>query len=202
MSNSKNKRSTYQKKDKKDYIKWIEEHHGDILKLPNNERVDYVFKNLNKDLGLNMTSKAIYQLLYRKGYIEHKKLIEESEDYPKIINEIYSSGVVEDQIKLNDDDYLYPGLVFNTQNLLMCIIQTLTISSLLIPNLNNFNEKDKPKIKKIIDTYSKIISLADDLKQIDRGLITINYKSCQPVLLDFNNFYNYQKQRESSEHHD
>ena len=61
--------SKYIPKGKKPHQLWIEEHKDEIMNLPQNERVDYVYKNMNEQLNTNMKIQSVYQLLYRNNII-------------------------------------------------------------------------------------------------------------------------------------
>ena len=63
----------YIPKGKRNYHKWVLDHKDEILAIQNNnERVNWVMKNLNDELKLNMDHNKIYQLLYRNDMITHR----------------------------------------------------------------------------------------------------------------------------------
>ena len=62
----------YERKNKKNYHKWVLEHRDEIITLPNKDRTDYVMGKLKDELNLEMKRSNVYQLLYRNGMINHK----------------------------------------------------------------------------------------------------------------------------------
>ena len=209
----KTKSTKYQKKEKKDYVKWIEEHHDDILKQPSSERAEYVFNNMSKEISTKMTLKAVYQLLYRKKLIEHKKLTEEKKKenvemiHPEMVGETFMKGN-EDAGITEYDDYDKPehwediktkrigtdvsfiletSTGFVIEHLLHYITQTSILTCLLVPNSNNFDEEDKPTIEKIINVFMTLTSTVEDLKEVLKDLQhkKIDFSQCEDVIVKF-----------------
>ena len=105
---TKKSNSKYIPKGKKPYQLWIEEHKEELFKIPQKDRVDYVYQKMNEELKSNMSLKSVYQLLYRNNLIEHKKastvIKTKAEQNKEDIEIINPESVIDSLIVNNTDD--------------------------------------------------------------------------------------------------
>ena len=67
------KRSRYIKKAPKPYQVWLNDHHEEVMKIPSQDRTEYVKSHLMSEVSVNMTSYQVYQLLYRNMMTDKKE---------------------------------------------------------------------------------------------------------------------------------
>ena len=206
-------KSKYIPKGKKPHQLWIDEHKEDILKLPQKDRVDYVYQKMNSELKTNMTIKAVYQLLYRNNIIEHKKSTkviktkaEKNNEDIEIINPkaLVDSLIVnntEDKINEYDKydtpdfidkdnpkpltDHISPAIQFTTEHLIHYLGQSSLIMCCLVPNMENIDEEHKPIVNKFIDTLLSLNSEIDNLKSLSKQMEQVDLSRCEEVVVKF-----------------
>ena len=195
--------SKYIPKGKKPHQLWIEEHKDEIMNLPQNERVDYVYKNMNEQLNTNMKIQSVYQLLYRNNIIEHKKKNKDNNDSVEIIKpETVVDSLIEDNInsKINEykkfdtpnfekhetlKDYLSPAIQFTTEHLIHYIGQSNLIMCCLVPNIENIDDEHKPIVHKLIETLFTLNSEIENLKSLKEEMKNVNLSLCEEVVVKF-----------------
>ena len=207
-----NKTSKYIPKGKKPYQLWVEDHKEEIMKLPQKDRVDYVFQKMNEELKTNMKIQSVYQLLYRNNIIEHKKITQQKKDKdieiinPKTIVDSIIVNNTEDKIneykqfdvpeftKSIDPntkgskpliDHISPAIEFTTEHLIHYLGQTSLIMCCLVPNLVNIEEQHKPIVERFIQTLLTLNSQIDDLKELKEQMKQVDLSLCEEVVVKF-----------------
>ena len=203
---------SYIPKGKKPYQLWVEEHKDEIMRLPQKDKVDYVFQKMNEELKTNMSIKSIYQLLYRNDLIEHKKkskvITTEAEKNNEDIEIINPKSVIDSIIvnntneKINEykkfdipdfkskenkplTDHISPAIEFTTEHLIHYLGQTSLIMCCLIPNIENIEEEHKPIVMRFIETLLNLNSQLDDLKELKEEMKKIDLSNLEEVVVKF-----------------
>lgn len=204
-------KKSYIPKGKKPYQLWIEEHKDEIMKLPQKDKVDFVFQKMNEELKTNMPLKNVYQLLYRNDLIEHKKtskvITTKAEKNNEDIEIINPKSVIDSIIVNNTDekineykkfdvpnfgnknkpltDHISPAIEFTTEHLIHYLGQTSLIMCCLIPNIENVEDEYKPIVMRFIETLLNLNSQLDDLKELKEEMKKIDLSRCEEVVVKF-----------------